>query len=91
MGFEEQLLEKTLELDKQLKEVFSVHDREKLKQDLVNFLRSEFENGDLKSLHQGPSTTEYKPNDWYEGIADNLINRLTQYFNTTKGQTERDM
>jgi hypothetical protein len=91
MDFEEQLLEKTLQLDKQLKEVFSVHDKGGLKRDLVNFLRSEFQNGDLKSSHQGLSTSEYKPDDWYESMADNLVNRLIQYFETTKGQTERDV
>lgn len=91
MDFEQRLLEKTLKLDKQLKEVFAVYDKERFKKDLVDFLHSEFKNGDLKSIHQGPSTTEYKPDDWYEDMANNIVNRLIQYFQTTKGQTERDM
>lgn len=91
MDLEQQLLKKTLQLDIILREVFAVHNKDRLKQDLIDFLHAEFKNGDLESVHQGPSTTEYKPDDWYENIADNIVNRLEQYFRTTKGQTERNM
>jgi len=76
---------------KELCEVFTIQNQANLKNDLVQFMKKEFEEGDIKSVHQGSSTTEYKPIDWYENIADNIINRLIQYFQTTKGQTERDM
>jgi hypothetical protein len=62
-----------------------------LKQDLIQFLKGEFEKGSLNAIHQGISTTEYNPNDWYENIADNIINRIVQYFAVTKSQTERDL
>jgi len=74
-----------------LKEVFTVHNDLRLKPALIDFLHVEFKNGDLESVNQGPSATEYKPDDWYENIADNIVNRLRQYFQTTKGQTQRDM
>lgn len=73
-----------------LREVFAIKNKEELKNDLIQFLHHEFKNGDLESVHQGISTTEYKPEDWYEDMAENLVNRLIQYFETTKGQTERD-
>lgn len=99
---EDALLKKTLELDDQLhklfgernsvlQEVFSIKNPDELKKDLVQFLRTEFEKGYLQAVHQGISTTEYKPNDWYEDMADNLVNRIIQYFEVTKGQTERDL
>jgi len=75
----------------ELCEVFTIQNKVNLKNDLVQFLRNEFEDGDIKAVHHGLSTTEYKPSDWYEDMADNLINRLIQYFQTTTGQTERDM
>jgi len=74
-----------------LQEVFSVKNRDELKKDLTQFLQQQFEKGDLISTHQGISTTEYKPDDWYENIADNIINRMIQYFQVTKGQTERNL
>ncbi len=42
-------------------------------------------------MHVGPSIVDFKPEDWIEKIADNIINRLIQYFNTIRGQTERNL
>jgi hypothetical protein len=75
----------------ELREVFTINDKNKLKKDLILFLDSEFRNDNLKSLHQGLSTTEFKTQDWIEPMADDLINRLIQYFETIRGQTERDL
>lgn len=74
-----------------LREVFVVQNVHALKQDLIQFLKGEFENRNLKATHTSISTTEYKPNDWYEDIADNVINRMVQYFTVVKGQTERNL
>ena len=53
-----------------LSEIFVVDQKENLKQDLIKFLRQEFENGNLKSMHGGISTTEFKVEDWLKDIAD---------------------
>jgi hypothetical protein len=74
-----------------LREVFAVQNTDLLKQDLIQFLKVEFEKGNLNAIHQGISTTEYKPTDWYEDIADNIVNRIVQYFAVTKSQTERNL
>lgn len=91
MDFEKQLLEKTLQLDKELQEVFSINNKDQLIRDLKDFLKGEFTKGDITAKHQGLSTTEYKPDDWYEDMANNIVNRMIQYFNTIKGQTERNL
>jgi len=75
----------------QLCEIFIVNHKEQLKKDLVQFLTQEFQKDNLKAVHGGPSITEYKPEDWVEKIADNLINRLLQYFEIIRGQTERNL
>jgi len=75
----------------QLCEIFIINHKEQLKRDLVQFLAQEFHKDNLKSVHGGPSITEYKPEDWVEKIADNLINRLLQYFEIIRGQTERNL
>ena len=75
----------------QLCEIFVVNHKEQLKKDLVKFLTHEFQRDNLKAVHGGPSITEYKPEDWVEKIADNLINRLLQYFEIIRGQTERNL
>jgi hypothetical protein len=75
----------------QLCEIFIVNHKEQLKKDLVQFLTQQFQKDHLKAIHGGPSITEYKPEDWVEKIADNLINRLLQYFEIIRGQTERNL
>jgi len=75
----------------QLCEIFVVNHKEQLKKDLVKFLTREFQIDNLKAVHGGPSITEYKPEDWVEKIADNLVNRLLQYFEIIRGQTERNL
>ena len=65
--------------------------KEQLKKDLVKFLTQEFQKDNLKAVHGGPSITEYKPEDWLEDIADNVINKLLQYFEIIRGQTERNL
>ena len=74
-----------------LSEIFVVDQKENLKQDLIKFLRQEFENGNLKSIHGGISTTEFKVEDWLKDIADHAINRMIQYFKTIRSQTERNI
>ena len=73
-----------------LSEIFVIDQKENLKQDLIKFLRQEFENGNLKSMHGSISTTEFKVEDWLEGVADHAINRMIQYFETIRNQTERN-
>ena len=74
-----------------LNEIFVIDNKEQLKQDLIQFLTQEFQKNNLKSVHGGPSITEYKPEDWIERIADNTVNRLIQYFDVIRGQTERNL
>ena len=74
-----------------LSEIFVISQRQHLKQDLINFLRQEFQKGDLKSMHGGVSTTEFKVEDWLEDIADHAINHLIHYFETIRSQTERNI
>lgn len=73
-----------------LKEIFTVRNKSELKKDLIQFLHQEFQKGNLIPIHMGISTTEYKPNDWLESIAEEVINELLHYFETIRGQTERD-
>jgi len=75
----------------QLCEIFVINHKEQLKKDLVKFLTREFQIDNLKAVHGGSSITEYKPEDWVEKIADNLLNRLLQYFEVIRGQTERNL
>ena len=72
-------------------EIFTINHREQLKKDLIKFLQQEFQKDNLKSLHAGLSITDYKPEDWLERIADNILNRLLQYFDVIRGQTERNL
>ena len=74
-----------------LSEIFVISQRQHLKQDLINFLRQEFQKGDLKSMYGGVSTTEFKVEDWLEDIADHAINHLIHYFETIRSQTERNI
>jgi hypothetical protein len=74
-----------------LSEIFVIAQKEGLKQDLINFLRQEFQSGRLKPIHGGVSTTEFKPDDWLEDIADHTINHLISYFETIRSQTERNI
>lgn len=76
---------------KQLNEIFQIAHAETLRKDFIAFLMHEFRTGNIRPIHAGPSTDEFKPQDWMEDIADNLVNRLVQYFETIRGQTERDM
>lgn len=74
-----------------LQEIFIINHKEQLKKDLVQFLYGEFQKGNLKPVHSQPSITEYKPDDWVEDIADNVINQLIKYFEIIRGQTERNL
>lgn len=75
----------------ELSEIFVINHKNELKKDLIQFLRQEFENGQLKPVHMGVSTTEFNVNDWLEPMADDVVNRLIQYFETIRSQTERDI
>ena len=75
----------------ELCEIFTINHREQLKQDLIKFIQQEFQKNNLNSVHAGLSITDYKPEDWYEKIADNILNRLLQYFDIIRGQTERNL
>jgi hypothetical protein len=72
-------------------EIFQINHVSMLRQDLIGFLKQEFKKGNIRSIHAGLSTTEYKPQDWIEPMADDIVNRLVQYFETIRNQTERDM
>jgi len=74
-----------------LSEIFVIAQKQGLKRDLINFLRQEFQDGHLKPIHSGISTTEFKPEDWLEDIADVVVNHIIQYFETIRSQTERDV
>lgn len=74
-----------------LNEIFVITNKDGLKKDLINFLRQEFQDGHLKPVHGGISTTEFKVEDWLEDIADNAINHIIQYFETIRSQTERNI
>ena len=75
----------------ELCEIFIINHREKLKQDLIKFIQQEFQKDNQQSLHAGLSIVDYKPEDWYGHIADNILNRLLQYFDIIRGQTERNL
>jgi hypothetical protein len=72
-------------------EIFIINHKNRLKADLIQFLKQEFNKGELKPIHLGLSTTEFKPDDWLDEIAENLVNRLISYFETIRSQTEKDM
>jgi hypothetical protein len=74
-----------------LSEVFIINHKQHLKSDLIQFLKQEFNKGELKPVHLGLSTTEFKPDDWLDEMAENLVNHLIQYFETIRSQTEKDM
>ncbi len=74
-----------------LSEIFVIKHKNDLQSDLANFLRQEFQKGNIQPIHSGISTTEFKPNDWIDSMADDLINRLIQYFETIRSQTERNV
>ena len=75
----------------ELSEIFVIDQKQGLKKDLIDFLRQEFQDGHLKTIHGGISTTEFKPEDWLEDIADHTINHLISYFETIRSQTERNI
>jgi hypothetical protein len=74
-----------------LSEIFVIAQKEGLKQDLIRFLKQEFNDGHLKPIHGGVSTTEFKVDDWLENIADVIVNHMIQYFETIRSQTERNI
>ena len=74
-----------------LNEIFQIEHGDKLRNDLAQFLQHQFDQGNIRAIHAGPSTTDYKPTDWVEETANDLFNRLVQYFETIRSQTERDM
>ena len=75
----------------ELSEIFIINHKNQLKADLIQFLKQEFQKGELKPIHLGLSTTEFKPEDWLDEIAENLVNHLIAYFETIRSQTEKDM
>jgi len=75
----------------ELSEIFVIAHKNQLIKDLMQFLRQEFENGQLKPVHMGVSTTEFNVDDWLEPMANDVVNRLIQYFETIRSQTERDI
>ena len=75
----------------ELSEIFVINHKDELKKDLIQFLKQEFQKGELKPIHLGISTTEFKPDDWLDEIAENLVNRLISYFETIRSQTEKNM
>jgi len=75
----------------ELSEIFVINHKEELKRDLIQFLKQEFQKGELKPIHLGVSTTEFKPDDWLDEMAENLVNHLISYFETLRSQTEKDM
>jgi hypothetical protein len=90
MTLEEQLLKKIDEINGSVNEIFTVQKENALREAFKVFIQQQFENGNLQTMHKGLSTTEFKPEDWVEDISDDLINRLMQYFETIRGQTERN-
>jgi hypothetical protein len=74
-----------------LSEIFVINHKNQLKADLIQFLKQEFNKGELKPIHLGVSTTEFKPDDWLDEMAENLVNHLIGYFETIRSQTEKDM
>ena len=75
----------------ELSEIFVIAHKNQLIKDLMQFLRQEFKNGQLKPVHMGVSTTEFNVDDWLEPMANDVVNRLIQYFETIRSQTERDI
>ena len=75
----------------ELSEIFTIQHAQELKSDLIKFLYGEFKKGNLQPIHSGLSTTEFKPMDWLEPMADIIVNNLVKYFETIRSQTERDM
>jgi len=75
----------------ELSEIFVIAHKNQLIKDLIQFLRQEFEKGQLKPVHMGISTTEFNVDDWLEPMANDVVNRLIQYFETIRSQTERDI
>ncbi len=74
-----------------LSEIFVINHKNDLVKDLIDFLTQEFNKGNITPIHSGVSTTEFNPKDWIEPMANDLINRLIQYFETTRSQTEKDI
>ena len=74
-----------------LSEIFIINHKNDLVKDLVDFLTQEFNKGNITPIHGGVSTTEFNPKDWLEPMANDLINRLIQYFETIRSQTERNV
>jgi hypothetical protein len=98
MDLESQLLIKIEQLDEDLIKWFGegkssvrVSYKESLCEVFNVAHKDKFKRGDLTSVHQGLSTTDYQYKDWLETIADNIVNRLIQYFEATRGQTERNL
>lgn len=90
--FEETFIKhRNLALQNQVSEIFAIEHRQVLKNELIAFLKHQFESGNIKSLHAGPSTVDYQYNDWIEPMADNMIQHMVEYFETIRGQTEKDM
>jgi len=75
----------------ELSEIFIINHKETLKKDLIQFLQEEFQKNNLKSSHSVSSVTDYKSEDWIEKIADIVIDRLIQYFDIIRGQTDRNL
>ena len=90
--FEETFIKhRALVVSNNLNEIFAISHRQILKKELMMFLQKQFESGNIKSVHGGISTVEYKSTDWIEPMADNMIQHMVEYFETIRSQTEKDM
>jgi len=90
--FEETFIKhRNLAISTQLNEIFVIQQKEQFKKGLVTFLQKQFESGNIKAIHAGLSATEYKPSDWVEPMADNMIDHMVEYFETIRSQTEKNI
>jgi hypothetical protein len=82
---------KNMALKKELNEIFVISNGTALKRDLSAFLHAQFAKKNINSVHGGLSSTDYKSEDWVDDITDILFNRMAQYFETIRGQTEKNI
>lgn len=74
-----------------LSEIFVINHKNDLIKDLIDFLTQEFNKGNITPIHADVSTTEFNSKDWIESMSINLINKLIQYFETIRSQSEKNI